>query len=183
MTRGTSFVCPALRQLGDIHRNPPRLVAREIFSATTSLNFEFPFADAAPSNRPPGANTNSKAVGRGCGTNDLALLPIEAGAIREACPFHVSSDPQGKDARPDEQMITRAWPRSRGMGQFCAECGSLNSIVQMRFVVLGNRKFRLRVVGSLRFVMSRFWRDALEIALVISSIALGTLIIHLLIVH
>jgi hypothetical protein len=39
--------------------------------------------------------------------NGFALLPIEAGAIRQAWPFHVSADARKEeDAQPD-QMLTR----------------------------------------------------------------------------
>jgi hypothetical protein len=58
------------------------------------------------------AATNSKAVG-GLRANGFALLPIEAGAIRDACPFHVSADAQGKKTpSPTKEIISRAWPRS-----------------------------------------------------------------------
>jgi hypothetical protein len=70
--------------------------------------------------------------------NGFALLPIEAGAIREACPFHVSVDARKEeDAQPDRGMISPAWPRSSGWGQFCARCGFLNSILQVRFGLSG----------------------------------------------
>jgi hypothetical protein len=38
-----------------------------------------------------GRRHKQQAVG-GLHANGFALLPIEAGAIREACPFHVSAD-------------------------------------------------------------------------------------------
>jgi hypothetical protein len=78
--------------------------------------------------------TNSKAVGGVVSADGFALLPIETGAIREAWPFHVSADARKEeDAQPDEGMISPTWPRSTGTGQFCARCGFLNSIIQMRF--------------------------------------------------
>jgi hypothetical protein len=70
----------------------------------------------------------------GLHANGFALLPIEAGAIREACPFHVSADARKEeDAQPDGGMVSRAWQRSSGIGHFCARCGFFNSIIPMRF--------------------------------------------------
>jgi hypothetical protein len=84
----------------------------------------------------------------GLRANGFALLPIEAGAITEACPFHVSADARKEeDAQPDGGMVSRAWPRSSGIGHFRARCGFLNSIIQMRF---GNRSGSLAILAAIR---------------------------------
>jgi hypothetical protein len=90
-----------------------------------------------------GAATNSKAVG-GLHANGFALLPIEAGAITEAWPFHVSADARKEeDAQPDQGMISAAWPRSSGARQFCARCVFLNSMFQVRNCGFGRTKLWL----------------------------------------
>jgi len=76
--------------------------------------------------------------------NGFALLPIEAGAIREAWPFHVSADARKEeDAQPDQSMILAAWPRSSGARQFCARCVFLNSMFEMRNCGFGPTKLWL----------------------------------------
>src|SRR5690349_17307045 len=76
--------------------------------------------------------------------NGFALLPIEAGAIREAWPFHVSADARKEeDAQPDQGMILAAWPRSSGARQFCARCVFLNSMFEMRNCGFGPTKLWL----------------------------------------
>jgi hypothetical protein len=73
----------------------------------------------------------------GLHTNGFALLPIEAGTIREASPFHVSVDArEEEDAQPDAVSISPLGVPSSGLGQFCAGCGFLNSIIRMRFILL-----------------------------------------------
>ena len=80
----------------------------------------------------------------GLRANGFALLPIEAGAIREACPFHVSADARKEeDAQPDQSMILAAWPRSSGARQFCARCVFLNSMFEMRNCGFGPTKLWL----------------------------------------
>ena len=56
-----------------------------------------------------GAYKHSKAAGGVVCTGGFASLPIEAGTIREAWPFHVSADARKEeDAQLDEGMISRA---------------------------------------------------------------------------